>query len=80
MKQCGTNFLINYYHYGKYDYLTTRCNEMKVTVVGPFLPGTQNYEALELLHFCVKNSSKINFEFIGDASIDFKESLSFSNE
>ena len=61
------------------DYPITRCNELKVAVVGPFLPGTQNYEALELLHFCVKNSPKINFEFIGDASIDFKESLSFSN-
>lgn len=61
------------------DYPITKCNELKVAVVGPFLPGTQNYEALELLHFCVKNSPKINFEFIGDASTDFKESLSFSN-
>ena len=61
------------------DYPTTRCNELKVAVVGPFLPGTQSYEALELLHFCVKNSPKINFEFIGDVSTDFKEFISFSN-
>jgi len=61
------------------DYPITRCNELKVAVVGPFLPGTENFDTFELLHFCVENSPKINFEFIGDVSTDFKESLSFSN-
>ena len=61
------------------DYPITKCEELKIAVVGPFLPGTQNYEALELLHYCVENSPEINFEFIGDASDDFRKSLSFSN-
>lgn len=61
------------------DYPITSCSELKVAVVGPFLPGTQNYEALDLLNYCVKNSPKINFLFVGDVSPDFKDSMNFSN-
>jgi len=57
----------------------TQCDELRVAVVGPFLPGTQNYEALELLHHCVQNLPNIHFDFIGDVSNDFKNSLLFPN-
>lgn len=60
-------------------YPITKCNDLQVAVVGPFLPGTQNYEALDLLHHCVKNLPKINFNFIGDVSNDFKNSFQFPN-
>jgi len=61
------------------EYQVTACNNLRVAVVGPFLPGTQNYEALDLLHHCVKNLPKINFDFIGDVSNDFKNSFPFPN-
>ena len=61
------------------EYPSTQCNDLRVAVVGPFLPGTQNYEALELLHYCAKNSPTIHFDFIGDVSDDFKNTLNFSN-
>ena len=60
-------------------YPITECDDLRVAVVGPFLPGTQNYDALELLHYCVKNLPTIHFDFIGDVSDDFKNSLNFSN-
>lgn len=60
-------------------YPITQCDDLRVAVVGPFLPGTQNYDALELLHHCVKNLPKIQFDFIGDVSDDFKNSISFPN-
>ncbi len=60
-------------------YPITECDDLRVAVVGPFLPGTQNYEALELLHYCVKNLPTIHFDFIGDASDDFKNSFLFTN-
>ena len=61
------------------EFPITKCAELRIAVVGPFLPGTQNYEALDLLHFCVKSLPKINFDFIGDVSDDFKNSLNFPN-
>jgi len=61
------------------DYPLTECAYLKVAVVGPFLPGTQNYDALELFHYCVKQLPMVSFEFIGPFSDDFKNSLSFSN-
>jgi len=60
-------------------YPITQCDDLRVAVVGPFLPGTQNYDALELLHYCVKNLPTIHFDFIGNVSDDFKNSLNFSN-
>jgi glycosyltransferase involved in cell wall biosynthesis len=60
-------------------YPITECDDLRVAVVGPFLPGTQNYDELELYHFCVKNLPNINFDFIGDVSDDFKNLLLFPN-
>ena len=37
------------------DYPITQHDDLRVAIVGPFLPGTQNYAELELYHFCVKN-------------------------
>jgi glycosyltransferase involved in cell wall biosynthesis len=61
------------------DYPITQHDDLRVAIVGPFLPGTQNYDELELYHFCVKNLPNINFDFIGNVSDDFKNLLPFSN-
>jgi glycosyltransferase involved in cell wall biosynthesis len=61
------------------DYPTTKGDELKVAVVGPFLPGTQNYQALDLIRYCVKNLTDIEFVFIGSTNEYFKENLKFSN-
>lgn len=61
------------------DYTKTRCDDLRVAVVGPFLPGTQNYQVLDLIRYCVKNLADIEFVFIGSANEYFKENLKFSN-
>ena len=61
------------------DYPITQHDDLRVAIVGPFLPGTQNYDELELYHFCVKNLPNIDFDFIGNVSDDFKSLLPFSN-
>ena len=61
------------------DYPIIQNNSFRIAVVGPFLPGTWNYDVLELLHFCVKNLPNINFDFIGDVSDDFKKFFQFPN-
>lgn len=61
------------------DYRINQDNKLQIAVVGPFLPGTWNYDVLKLLYFCVKNLPDINFDFIGNVSEDFKNSFPFSN-
>ena len=61
------------------DYPIIENTDLRIAVVGPFLPGTQNYDVLELLYFCVKNLPNINFDFIGNVSDDFKNLLFFPN-
>jgi glycosyltransferase involved in cell wall biosynthesis len=61
------------------DYRTTTCTKLRIAIVGPFLPGTQNYEALPLIKHCVKNLPDIEFVFIGSVNKYFKENLNLPN-
>jgi len=61
------------------EYPPSECENLRVAVVGPFLHGTQNYDALDLIHYCVKNLNEIDFVFIGSTSDDFKQQLKFPN-
>ena len=61
------------------EYYPSKCNDLRIAVVGPFLPGTQNYDALDLIQYCVKKLSDTNFVFIGSASDDFKQQVNFVN-
>jgi|TARA_B110000438_G_scaffold301858_1_gene357853 glycosyltransferase involved in cell wall biosynthesis len=61
------------------DFHPTICNELKVAVVGPFLPGTINYEGLNLIKKTVKGLPKIKFVFIGKTDYSFKNELNFKN-
>jgi glycosyltransferase involved in cell wall biosynthesis len=61
------------------DYYPSTCTNLQIAVVGPFLPGTQNYDALDLIQYCVKKLNDVDFILIGSASDDFKQQLNFSN-
>lgn len=61
------------------DYPITKCVKLRVAVVGPFMPGTQNYDASNLIQYCVKSLPDVEFVFIGSTDEHFKESLKFAN-
>ena len=60
------------------EFSTTKCNKLRVAVVGPFLPGTQNYD-WKLISYCLKKLPEIEFVFIGSADKFFKEKLNLPN-
>ena len=61
------------------DFHSTTCNELKIAVVGPFLPGTINYEGLNLIKKAVKGLPNIKFVFIGKTDDSFQNKLNFKN-
>lgn len=61
------------------DFKPTSCNELKIAVVGPFLPGTINYEGLNLIKKTVKYLPNIKFVFIGKTDVSFQNELNFKN-
>jgi len=61
------------------NFSPTNCSELKIAVVGPFLPGTLNYEGLDLIKKTVKNLSNIKFVFIGKTHNSFRNELNFRN-
>ena len=61
------------------DFHPTTCNELKVAVVGPFLPGTINYEGLNLIKKTVKYLPNVKFVFIGKTDVIFRNELNFKN-
>jgi glycosyltransferase involved in cell wall biosynthesis len=60
------------------EFVTTKCNKLRVAVVGPFLSGTQNYD-WKLISYCLKKLPEIEFIFIGTADKFFKEKLNLPN-
>lgn len=61
------------------DFNSTKCSELKVALVGPFIPGTINFDGLSLIKKVIKNIPKIQFVFIGNTDSKFKEQLKFKN-
>jgi glycosyltransferase involved in cell wall biosynthesis len=61
------------------NFSPTTCIELKVAVVGPFLPGTINYEGLDLIKKTVKSLPHIKFIIIGKTDHFFKNELNFKN-
>jgi len=61
------------------DFKPTTCNELKIAVVGPFLPGTINYEGLNLIKKTVKDLPNTKFVFIGKTDVSFQNELNFKN-
>ncbi len=60
------------------EFTPTNCKNLRVAVVGPFLPGTQNYD-WKLIKYCVQKLNDIEFVFIGASDKFFREQLNFSN-
>ena len=61
------------------NFSPTTCIELRIAVVGPFLPGTINYEGLDLIKKTVKNLPNIKFIFIGKTDHSFRNELNFKN-
>ena len=61
------------------NFSPTTCIELKVAIVGPFLPGTINYEGLDLIKKPVKELPNIKFVFIGKTDHSFRDELNFKN-
>ena len=60
------------------EFNATKCNKLRIAVVGPFLPGTQNYD-WKLISYCAKKLPEIEFVFIGTVDKFFKEKLNIKN-
>lgn len=60
------------------EFSPTKCEKLRIAVVGPFLPGTQNYD-WGLIRYCVQKLKDIEFIFIGTTDENFREKLNFSN-
>jgi glycosyltransferase involved in cell wall biosynthesis len=60
------------------EFNPTKCEKLRVAVVGPFLPGTQNYD-WSLIRYCIQKLKDIEFVFIGTADENFRKNLNFSN-
>ena len=61
------------------NYKPTSCKNLKVALVGPFLPGKINYFGLDMIKFVVKQFEKIDFVFIGPTDKSFRDKLQFKN-
>ena len=61
------------------DFHSTNCTELKIALVGPFIPGTINFDGLPIIKKVIKNLPKIEFVFIGKTDSIFKEQLKFEN-
>lgn len=61
------------------NFSPTTCSELKIAVVGPFLPGTINYDGLDLIKKTVKELPNTEFLFIGKTHDSFRNELNFKN-
>ena len=61
------------------NFLPTKCFEMNVGLVGPFIPGKINYLAIDMIRKICKKLTNINFTIIGKTDDYFRESLNFNN-
>lgn len=61
------------------EFLPTENYELEVALVGPFIPGTINFEGLYIISKIVKQFPKIKFVFIGKTNEFFRNQLSYEN-
>jgi glycosyltransferase involved in cell wall biosynthesis len=61
------------------EFLPSENSELKIVLVGPFLPGTINFEGLNIISKIVKKFPKIKFTFIGKTNEFFKNQLKNEN-
>ena len=61
------------------EFLPTECHELKIALVGPFIPGSINFEGLNHIKKTVQTLPNIKFVFIGKTDQFFKNQLNFKN-
>jgi len=61
------------------EFVPTENTELEVVLVGPFLPGTINFEGLDIILKIVKKFPKIKFTFIGKTNEFFRNQLNYKN-
>jgi len=61
------------------EFVPTENSELDIVLVGPFLPGTINFEGLDIILKIVKKFPKIKFTFIGKTNEFFRNQLNYKN-
>ena len=61
------------------EFLPSENPELEIALVGPFLPGTINYEGLDIISKIVKQFPKLKFVFIGKTNEFFRNKLNYKN-
>lgn len=61
------------------EFLPTDNTELEIALVGPFLPGTINFEGLNIISKIIKKFPKIKFVFIGKTNEFFRNQLNYKN-
>ncbi|AJW71816.1 glycosyltransferase [Nitrosopumilus adriaticus] len=61
------------------NYIPTKCKNLKIALVGPFLPGKLNYFGLDMIKFIVEKFNNVEFVFIGPTDKNFRDTLNFKN-
>lgn len=61
------------------DFEPVNNDELKIALVGPFLPGKINYMGVKIIRDVIRNLPKINFVLIGKTDQTFRNELNFKN-
>lgn len=61
------------------EFTPSTCSDLRIALVGPFLPGKINYMGVEIIKNVVKKLENIEFVFIGKTDKSFIEKLNFQN-
>ncbi len=61
------------------NYIPTTCSNLRIALVGPFIPGTINYDGLYLIKKIVEEFPDVQFVVIGKTDHTFRNQLNFKN-
>ena len=61
------------------DYLPTKCPNLQIALVGPFIPGTINFDGIDIIKKVIQELTDIQFVFIGKTDESFRSRLDYSN-
>lgn len=60
-------------------FFPSKCENLKIALVGPFIPGTINYDGKEIIKKVISKLPNVEFIFIGKTDLNFKKELTFKN-
>jgi hypothetical protein len=59
------------------EFTPSTCSDLRIALVGPFLPGKINYMGVEIIKNVVKKLENVEFVFIGKTDKSFIEKVNF---